>query len=117
MHTFFHGWRRKTGCVVLVVAIALTGCYVRSLRTVDAFAVVVANRQQLIFSTHGQIVWLTWSPEMPQLPTNWSSYDIDFEDDDTAPDDSDWSVSHWLVIAPLTLLSAYLILWKPRKRA
>lgn len=24
-------------------------------------------------------------------------------------------VSHWFCIAPLTLLSAYLILWKPRK--
>lgn len=27
-----------------------------------------------------------------------------------------WTVSYWSLILPLTLLSAYLILWKPRKR-
>ena len=28
-----------------------------------------------------------------------------------------WFMSYWTIISPLTLLSAYLILWKPRKRA
>ena len=27
-----------------------------------------------------------------------------------------WFLSHWTMIAALTLLSAYLILWKPRKK-
>ncbi len=29
---------------------------------------------------------------------------------------TDWVVPYWLVVLPLTMLSAYLILWKPRKR-
>jgi hypothetical protein len=27
-----------------------------------------------------------------------------------------WQAAHWHLVLPLTLLSAYLILWKPRKR-
>ncbi len=27
-----------------------------------------------------------------------------------------WAVPYWVIAIPLTLLSAYLILWKPRKR-
>ena len=27
-----------------------------------------------------------------------------------------WTVPYWLLVLPLTLLSAYLILWKPNKR-
>lgn len=29
---------------------------------------------------------------------------------------TDWVAPYWLIVLPLTLLSAYLILWKPRKR-
>lgn len=31
--------------------------------------------------------------------------------------DAIWAVPYWSLLVPLTLLSAYLVLWKPRKRA
>lgn len=114
MRDFFRIGRQKAGIVLLVMAIGLVGMWARSLNTVDACTFVIAYRQQFVFSTHGRIVWLTWSPEMPQLPTLWNSYDIDTDDDDSTPDEADWSISHWGLAVPLTLLSAYLLLWKPR---
>lgn len=38
MHTFFHGWRRKTGCILLMLACVMTTLWVRSFtRSEDAF--------------------------------------------------------------------------------
>jgi hypothetical protein len=35
MYTFLHGWRRKTGCVTLVIACMLCGVWIRSLGVSD----------------------------------------------------------------------------------
>ncbi len=37
MHTVFHGWRRKLGCVTLVMALALTGLWIRSRSTLGEY--------------------------------------------------------------------------------
>lgn len=66
MGDFFHGWRRKAGCVTLVMAyVSLNG-------------------------------WL-WDIEMPERNMMVEAL-------------------HESIAVNLTFISAYLILWKPRKR-
>ena len=71
MREFFHGWRRKLGCVLLVMAAVLTRKWGRH-------------------------------PICIETPTGWEMSES-------------WVFQHWQIAIALTLLSAYLILWKPRK--
>jgi hypothetical protein len=94
MHTFFHGWRRKAGCIALLMTCVTAAGWARSYLTHDSMK-FRSNRQLYeIASVDGEI-------HLRQ--------------------DIDWQsrlliVPYSLQTIPMTLLSAYLILWKPRKR-
>ena len=99
----FHGWRRKMGCVTLVVACFLFGIWMRSQFITDSHLFLGSYFAQ---SQSGQfsILQMRIVPDTP-LPLYDATIDIS----------QIWSVNYLALVAPLTLLAAYLILWKPRK--
>ena len=102
MKDFFHGWRRKAGCVTLVMALAVTGAWVRSNIVEDDLSFLYPDLQ----SSEGGIEWtfLTWRRELFKgREGNWLVRQVY------------WRVPYGFVATPLTLLSAYLLLGQPRK--
>ena len=160
MREFFHGWRRKAGCVALVMACLLMVVWVRSLFVLDKFLFSQKQSVHAISSMDGNCSWLSVTPFSDVIPSGWSlqprwvpspltensrrnhnCFDwngidihwrwhwdgfnfgaISSETFGTPPNDTYisrheiWQIPYWFIILPLTLLSAYLILWKPRKR-
>ena len=143
MHTFFHGWRRKTGVVALVMACVLAGTWLRTLAVCD-YLTLRTNPQSCIGlhllggCAELRYEWLDksesakvticdrlfiWNQDDPVgwsmrfLPMfRWSSLRrIGW----FTPATECISVTLPLLTTTisLTLLSAYLILWKPRERA
>ena len=160
MHTFFHGWRRKAGCVTLVLACAFCGGWVRSGLKFDFVTVSMGGTEYRIGSFDGalRLIWQAplvreaasqtsprfgWdSGELSSLgifatdENNvrtrtrldvWKEYDVEWRWDwggfngGSATHQNTrttaYEFRYWSVTIPLTLLSAYLILWKPRKRS
>jgi hypothetical protein len=124
MNTFFHGWRRKVGVAALVMACIVTGVWIRSRDICDTIHFPFLLRQHRIHAVAGQIIWCAGSTEGRK---EWGMESrIQTKDDVmllyTEPANfigvrGKWIIPLvWLAIS-LTLLSAYLILWKPRKRA
>ena len=142
MREFFRGWRRKVGCVTLVMACAITLLWLRSrfqseqicfrpsdtieiqIELVDATADCAcrwATRET--FSEFNVIDWQSgprrhshqYRGTVPQIRLMEFSY--------VRPDCPSPRGNSIILHAPypipatiLTLLSAYLLLWKPRKR-
>lgn len=86
MHTLFHDWRRKVGVVTLVMALVLFAFWMQS------------NSDGVSISTSRAV-----SP--PTLITPRETYD----------EGAVLEVNYLALITPLAILSAYLLLWKPRK--
>ena len=111
MREFFHGWRRKAGCVTLALACVATGLWIRSYIVFDQL-VLAGN---LLISNSGCLVW-NWS--------GWGTPELNLVDwycEHASPFSEEWyfgtdgvRMPYWAVNIPLTLLSAYLLLWKPR---
>lgn len=82
MKDFFNGWRRKAGCVVLVLAIVLWCVWVRSLTGLDVTVFNNAtmalastpNTMGLITVNEGETVGISYFYENPQFyeNTEWS---------------------------------------------
>ena len=112
MGDFFKGWRPKVGCVLLVIALPLMTLWIRSYTFYD----MIAAKGVLILSNSGCMAW-DWR--------GWGVPDanvIAWESENASPFSEDWYVAadgvrfpYWSAVTPLTLLSAYLILWKTRK--
>ena len=142
MIRFFHGWRRKIGFVALVMACAFMGLWLRSQSVFDHVYIPLGNRNcDYLDSCEGKLSWgrrgEVESYEMPPRP-GWTRILIDVmgEPVNESEDDGlrwhwkwcgfgvyDWDnepvraieIPHWSVVLPLTVLSAYLLLTKPRK--
>lgn len=135
MKEFFHAWRRKAGVVTLVMALVLTGMWFRSRVSLDLLEINFQGRCHQFESCAG-IINYSCDPDLtPGAPTiDWGSGLI------TQPEGIDWTFSlsdfgyrpyqttsgidfdnwyfpYWFLVIPLTLLSAYLILSKPRQRS
>ncbi|MDB5343333.1 MAG: hypothetical protein JWP89_1710 [Schlesneria sp.] len=89
MHTFFHGWRRKFGMATLAVACALL----------------------LTDAMFGPEPWAVHWHQSEPVSHEWSGMVTTSQSSVGTV-----AVPNWAMAIPLTLLSAYLILWKPRKR-
>ncbi|MDB5345259.1 MAG: hypothetical protein JWP89_3636 [Schlesneria sp.] len=138
MHNFFHGWRRKAGIVTLLMALVVSGGWIRSFLVYDSFG------------------WANSAPALPmwfvsvsgtcgiiaEIPIAWNTFDssrLIWETeksvplDELLPEDTKWSFQwggfgyarnkfqfftfpYWSIAVPLTLLSAYLLLVPSRKR-
>jgi hypothetical protein len=138
MPDFLHSWRRKVGVVTLVMACVAMGLWSRSLITQDILNVLDCR----LSSRNGWFVWCTSSMYQHDELVEWQEDLVGADEDYYLPSDPevDWDfrapgfglgwlpnnghgrayiriISLWYFIVPLTLLSVYLILWKPRKRA
>lgn len=61
MFEFFRGWRRKIGCVTLMMALALTGVWLRSENVADEIRFTIGQRRHLIMSRHEKLSWWGWN--------------------------------------------------------
>lgn len=139
MGDFFHGWRRKAGCVTLVMACALTSEWTRSPTTDNE---IPLSRTVGFVSSHGSLTVVVmdrgghraeWYPAQSDriiyhTGRSWSKKwrrtvavvnlgTDEYGNAERVEDIARWCrVPYWSIVVPLTLLSAYLILWKPRKR-
>ena len=95
MGEFFNGWRRKTGCVTLVMACLLTDGWILSASRTDIANFRLLGKQHIVSSEEQSI---QWGAEVPHTIL----WDV-------------WYVPYWSVVLPLTLLAAWLLLSKPRK--
>jgi hypothetical protein len=147
MREFFRGWRRKVGCVTLVLAVAVTGMWARSFVVADQLRVSACS----VASIRGTVAAVRSTPPLASPQPTYSTFLVseimNFKPDENGnyPDwwggvkvDQRWDLAgfhfgrrridqdqqstiqlgfpHWSLVLLLTLLSAYLILWKPRKR-
>jgi hypothetical protein len=131
MREFFRGWRRKAGCVALVMACALMGAWIRSRAISDRIVIRrYGHITEYLVSELSGFGWkkeIEWSliaaggvvTDVPYCEWLGFKYGMRF-----APEASLGLVAkvnvrivpYWALTVPLTLLSAYLILWKPRTK-
>lgn len=145
----FRGWRRKTGCVTLLLACAFLAGWIRS-RFITDTLVVTSNMESIIYNFGSdefglRFVRSNFRPNpMFSAKTHWSSSPLSQRTQHPNALDKNnpghkWSfcgvhwgssdadiwkgnffvcvVSYWHIITPLTLLSAWLLLWNPKRKA
>jgi hypothetical protein len=94
MHTFFHGWRRKAGVVTLVMALVFAAIWVGGISEPRSLVLNLAGQDHQFTTDSGRLIWISEDGFYSRL----SSTSLD------------------VPTLAMALLSAYLILWKPRKR-
>jgi hypothetical protein len=122
MDTFFYGWPRKAGFVLLVMACVVVGFWYRSHYENDALLLALGNRQHEIQSGYDGLAWISWDILQGNEDghTGWNSSQFHepimiIEQRDVDCRFEKVAIPFWPVVLTLTLLSACLILWKPRK--
>ncbi|MDB5347163.1 MAG: hypothetical protein JWP89_5540 [Schlesneria sp.] len=130
MREFFYGWRRKVGCLTLLMAMGLMGLWMRSRAMVEMILVRAGTRVHVALLIPGRVTWVSHRADTPgedewlQMPTAGMTT-LDFEQIETdCRQDLAHSKQGYLelrmnllaAIVPLTLLSAYLLLWNARKK-
>jgi hypothetical protein len=93
---FVGDWRRKIGCVLLVLACLLMAGWVRSHSTNDGFNIGICRLE----SSDGMLE--LGSPALVEGVDTFCYVGI-------------LSIHYWSIVMPLTLLSAYLLLGIPRQ--
>ncbi|MDB5345769.1 MAG: hypothetical protein JWP89_4146 [Schlesneria sp.] len=140
MREFFSGWRRKVGCVTLVMACGFVGAWIKSRSTVDLIhlnwkrsnVAIISGGESLRYTVGRRFQFLQTATlngnsvrliddERPITGSSlvethcWPGAALFVQN--SASDTSErFAVPYWTITLPLTLLSAYLILWKPRKQ-
>jgi hypothetical protein len=168
MEEFFKGWRRKAGCVTLMLAGAFCSVWHRSYSTFDRIDGFMAARliHGYVVSTNGDLniirrfplppdyamnslhlkKWVFWRTKFASrdetvllernsqisfpTPDCWSEFTVAWRFDfagfhcgkgrHSTWDSWDvqlWVIPYWMITLTLSLLSVYLILWKPRLKA
>ncbi|MDB5347775.1 MAG: hypothetical protein JWP89_6152 [Schlesneria sp.] len=101
MWAFFRGWRRKVGCITLLVACLFLVMYLRSRVLLDEIAIVASTHQQECYgSMNGVFFWQSYEATLAVFtPTPYFSYgklafkpDGPFDPDN--PGDAQWR-SRW----------------------
>ena len=136
MSEFFRGWRRKFGLLTLVMACVAMAGWARSIVVLDIFAIstgqfrldwIASSQQQLSWgTTHDDRApmspWFTGEPvsidrTFGPIKNEWHCCGFgEFHLDETGRNPAAFSViPYWAIVLPQTLLSAYLLLSKPRK--
>jgi len=137
MGDFFRGWQRRTGLVVLVMALGLICGWLRSNLYLDVVTFGgIPNRTHLFFSNHAAIGWASVPPRHASLvfyenhdvvtdiwegtpvEWRWRWCGFDFGNGSLGPPSSKsviaWSIPYWAITPAATLLAAYLLLKTPR---
>lgn len=136
MGSYFKPLRRKFGLLTLVLACVLIVGWVRSYFIQDIFELPSAERSlSCLTSSDGIVTWITFSPIDPDATMMGLQEKVDlmtamiaviFENKFTGVNRSlvdvrmdtirsiAWFMPYCLIVIPLTLLSAWLLLSKPR---
>ena len=144
MGEFFRGWNRKSGVVTLLVAVVLMGLWLRSSFLKDFLTVSVGGDRFLSMASFPESLVLaiirTSDPNIAAQAPAWGTETVKVDDkspwDDSETQwiwrfrpfgycevsrhDQDFDVGMfffplWSIVIPLTALSTYLLLSKPRK--
>ncbi|WP_010585466.1 hypothetical protein [Schlesneria paludicola] len=142
MREFFSGWKRKLGVLTLLMACLFAAAWTRSLGNLDLIylngkktnLIVVSGCQKLQFAAGGRfsLVYpssqeipnrqygVYWQPEK-LLPSRsiidffeYPASEIKMYTDENGNEEA--MIPYWSIVLPLTALSAYLLLSKPRVR-
>lgn len=124
MGDFFHGWRRKIGVAILMIACAVLLVWVRGFATGDCIGFIAGEGMYSVSSTdQGFECRKCFDPPAVGCPLIWwnrapyySGPMIFVDEADVVIEPPVWSMFHWAIVVPLTILSAYLILLTPRQR-
>jgi hypothetical protein len=144
MTEFFKGWRRRSGIVMLALASLFATGWVRSYVFDDYILRDGRDDIIIVESVSGGISWERNTHDAPsQTDIGWEYHSIDAKSE-VYGDKYDgctvhwrwrwagfdfgelhhpffqmtiveWTIPYWAVTAPLTIISAWLILGKPRK--
>ena len=144
MGEFFRRWRRKVGCIALVMASVFAGGWIRSIDTQDRLATEITPKCigmfwsgesclsiSLAWSNDSDIAWakavmvhhfsnFMYFTIMDSRESKLGSWPIGFglfrKEGISGGDEQDLALlaPYWSVVLPLTALSAYLLLSKPR---
>jgi hypothetical protein len=104
MREFFRGWRRKAGCVTLVTACVFVAAWGRHLVFQDRIDIPVGD----------SIIWAIALIDDGILFTEYTNIELTpgtflYRHNDSIV------IPYWSTIIPLTAISAWLLLSKPRK--
>jgi hypothetical protein len=129
MWTFFRGWRRKAGCVALVLALLLVMVSMRNRIVHDLVAVSVAKlddkaEQHVVLAMNGAITWASWEVNtnlegvadaslIGITPSQSMRFVDELETNKVRTSFRQSKVAYWMLTLPPTLLSAWLLLSKP----
>jgi len=125
MSSFFHGWRRKTGCIALVMATVFVLGWIRSYDYGDFLTCESNDRLRVIASVDGRLYY--WSSDSKPglwplsgyatLPLVWLAPEMRDQMRGIAAlhRGQEWSIAYWQPTVLLTPLSACLLIW-PGKR-
>lgn len=127
MREFLHSWNRRAGCVTLVMALVVTGTWVRSLCCYDHVDFAIGDRQHIIYSLNGTISWWSWDltgNRATRRTNGWGSMFIPegggFSGTTLTPPQyrpASTSFHYWTIAIPLTIVSAGLLRIQPRRRS
>jgi hypothetical protein len=132
MREFFRGWKRKVGCVTLVLAGLFAIGWVRSLTIEDNFSFLAFEHFECFKSRRAAISRVSWekSPKstLRVYPISFHSNEINAaESFDLVPmpfgagahlgmQRAHMSIRYRSIVIPLTAISAWLLLAKSRTR-
>jgi len=136
MPSYFKPLRRKVGLLTLVMALMFLAAWMRSLDTTDTLARLSASREDVFSSFSGSLVWMCKPHNNPWLSApvwGWQSlpkerfdlfghHDISWRwnwmfagtGNDLTYGQTFRFIQYSLIVIPLALLSAWLLLSKPR---
>lgn len=124
MREFLHSWNRQAGCVTLVMALGVTGMWVRSLCCYDHVDFAISDRQHIIYSLNGSLSWWSWDltgDRATRRTNGWGSMFIPegggYSGTTLTPKQfrpASVSLDYWIIAIPLTIASAMLLLSHPR---
>ena len=101
MFNYFRGWRRKAGLVTLLMACVFAAGWVRSLTEIDRLGLFGG--------------WVcSWGGSMRLVEVSFITTQIGGASVRAAQLTPFFSIPYWMIVLPLTLLSAWLLLSKPR---
>ncbi len=146
MSNYFKAWRRKIGVATLVLACVFAVGWTRSLTERDVLIRLNEHNTHLVISAEGTLSWERMWPIVKPRPSRWMyrhqssnpnegddvplgslGLGFDFRDQSkiettvgTTPyiaESETWQIPYWSIVIPLTLISSWLLLSKPRAKS
>lgn len=129
----FLGWRRNIGMATLIMTCLLAAGWIRSFRLQDGINFPSGKyTMDSLFSLAGALVWASYDESPPEVPRPKGFFSVRFVGRPFDEPDIEWrwrwwgfgdgklksdsivlrTIPYWSLITPLTLLSAWLLLFK-----